>query len=170
MKLERITHSEEETLSLGESLGRTLRRGDVVALIGELGAGKTRLVRGVARGMGIDPAMVSSPTYVLVNEYEPEAPANPTLIHVDAYRLFGAHELASLGWSSPQDHSAVVVIEWADRITAELPPEALTITIEHVADPTGTTRRIVLSGLDEWTSRLTELGCRDERAGDNAES
>lgn len=150
------TTSEIETIELGRALGERLRAGDVLALIGELGAGKTRFVRGVAIGLGLDPAVVSSPTYVLVNEYESPANERPTLVHVDAYRLRGAEELASLGWSQIQDQDAIVVIEWADRIERDLPTSALRIEFEHDADRSDY-RRITLECGDSWAARLEGL-------------
>lgn len=161
---ERITHSESETIELGQAIGHSLRRGDCVALVGPLGAGKTRLVRGIVRGLGIDPRHVSSPTFTIVHEYSTQqdtqtapdlqvgqsshppsqllvrssrqssiaAPTALTVIHMDAYRLSGPDDLASIGWSCVQDPDAIIVIEWADRLAMELPPLALTISISHI--------------------------------------
>lgn len=132
-----ISHNEAETLAIGRVLGALLRAGDVVAIDGPLGAGKTRLVRGIAMGLGLDGTVVSSPTYVVVNEYEvgsaesaagesgsgdeQDARATPRrLFHVDAYRLAGADDLDSLGWdrvmAPPSTTDAAVAIEWAERI------------------------------------------------------
>jgi tRNA threonylcarbamoyladenosine biosynthesis protein TsaE len=128
--LEFRTLSEDETIALGEALGRLLRPGDVVALDGELGAGKTRLVRGIAEAMGIDGAQVSSPTYVLVHEYRPVRsgisagmPPGTSLFHLDAYRLSGSDELDGLGWDRIVDAFGVIVIEWAARIMEALEKE-----------------------------------------------
>lgn len=154
MRLERLSTSEAETIALGEAIGRALRSGDVVAIVGELGAGKTRLVRGIAIGLRIDPKMVSSPTYALVHEYKPIDADAPILVHVDAYRLQGADDLASLGWRRAQDDHAVVVIEWADRVADDLPAETLWVTLEHSG---GDGRSIVLAGEESWIDRLSEL-------------
>lgn len=154
--IDTITRSEDETIALGERLGRLLRAGDVLALVGELGAGKTRLVRGVARGMGIDARAVSSPTYVIVQEYSSDIASSPPLAHVDAHRLEAADGLASLGWDSARDPGAVVVIEWADRIAAELPPDSLRITIEHAESPHE--RRITILGAEHWRDRIAGIG------------
>jgi tRNA threonylcarbamoyladenosine biosynthesis protein TsaE len=120
-----LSHNEPETLAIGRAIGAALRPGDVVAIDGPLGAGKTRLVRGIALGMGFEGSVVSSPTYVIVNEYL--RPADETdfrhtprrLFHVDAYRLSSAEDLDSLGWDRvmSSDSDAAVAIEWADRIT-----------------------------------------------------
>ena len=93
----------QATLDLGKRLGALLREGDVVALVGALGAGKTHLVRGVAQGMGLDPQQVSSPTFVLMQEYSPEDDAASgalTLVHIDAYRLVPP-ERFWVGWGRP---------------------------------------------------------------------
>jgi tRNA threonylcarbamoyladenosine biosynthesis protein TsaE len=127
------TKSEEETIALGERLGRVLRAGDVVALHGELGAGKTRFVRGIARGMGLVDAPVNSPTYVLVNVYGPTARGG-SLVHIDAYRLRGEEDLPVLGWDRLADGSNVIVIEWAERIGSALPGEKFDVTMEHVGE------------------------------------
>lgn len=125
-----VTNSEEETIALGERLGRTLRAGDVVSLEGELGAGKTRLVQGIARGLGLSTARVNSPTFVLVNMYAGLKDGG-ALVHVDAYRLGGAEELPALGWDRLTDGSNIVVIEWASRIEAALPRDRIEVGIEH---------------------------------------
>ena len=85
-RLERVTSSVEETQAVGEQLGQSLRPGDVVALRGELGSGKTTLIQGIARGLGRAPESIKSPTFVLMREYSGEVP----LIHIDGYRLEGA--------------------------------------------------------------------------------
>lgn len=128
--IELTSHNEAETLAIGRALAAVTRPGDVVAIDGPLGAGKTRLVRGLAMGMGFDGSVVSSPTFVVVNEYvrgEDEAALNDELatlppgggarlFHVDAYRLSGPDDLDSLGWDRVMDGSAVVAVEWAERI------------------------------------------------------
>jgi len=160
MRIERISESEAQTIALGAAIGRSLGAGDVVAIVGELGAGKTRFVRGVAQGLQVNPDLVCSPTYALVNEYPSDGPERPPLVHVDAYRLTGADGLASLGWSSVQDFEAIVAIEWADRIAGEMPDETLWITLEHRGGEAGDTRRnVLISGLALWNDRLGELPC-----------
>ena len=119
MVVRTVSTGEAGTVALGRAVGRVVRAGDVIALEGELGAGKTRFVRGVCEGMGLDPAQVSSPTFVVVNEYAAAregAAATCALRHVDAYRLGGAGELESVGWDRVVDGTAVVVIEWASRV------------------------------------------------------
>ncbi|TVQ59243.1 MAG: tRNA (adenosine(37)-N6)-threonylcarbamoyltransferase complex ATPase subunit type 1 TsaE [Phycisphaerales bacterium] len=157
MTIERTVHNEEETIALGAALGARLRAGDVLALSGELGAGKTRFVRGVAQGMGINPARVHSPTFVLVNEYTPTTDGAPPLIHIDAYRLHSADDLDALGWDRIADGSSVIAIEWVERIADALPPAALRVAIEHAAE---SERRIVLAwDAPSWRERLEGLAC-----------
>ncbi|HEV2035467.1 MAG TPA: tRNA (adenosine(37)-N6)-threonylcarbamoyltransferase complex ATPase subunit type 1 TsaE [Candidatus Dormibacteraeota bacterium] len=117
------TSSPEETEAAGEDLGRRLRRGDLVLLRGELGAGKTTFVRGIARGCG-SAALVASPTFQLVRIY----PGRLQLAHVDLYRLEGGDELRDLGLDELLDAGAVVV-EWGDRLDS---PEAALVAIEHL--------------------------------------
>ena len=115
---EHVTASAAETEAAGEALGRRLRAGDVVLLIGELGAGKTTFVRGVARGAGSD-APVASPTFQLVRVY----PGRLQLAHVDLYRVEKPPELAELGLDELADQGAVLV-EWGDRLLTSTSPPA----------------------------------------------
>lgn len=118
-----ITHSPAETEAFGERFGKRLRAGDLVLLTGELGAGKTTFVRGVARGLG-SPAPVASPTFQLVRLY----PGRVQLAHVDLYRIEKTSELTDLGLDELADEGAVV-IEWGDRLDV---PSAALIDIEHL--------------------------------------
>lgn len=149
---ERTTNDESQTHAFGVALGQCLRAGDVVELIGELGAGKTRLVRGIAQGAGHDPDVVSSPTYVLFNEYRSEE--TTTILHVDAYRMVSPDELLDAGY----DHAsmnAIVLIEWADRLTGALEPGALRIEIEHAPDHNDTSRDFRITCPDQLCARFT---------------
>lgn len=106
-----LTHSEAETMEVARALGRRLAPGAVVLLYGDLGAGKTAFVRGLAEGLGASPDEVSSPTFTLIQEY-----AGPTrLYHVDLYRLEPA-EVDDLGLEELMAGDGVVAIEWADRL------------------------------------------------------
>lgn len=140
--MQRLTRSEGETMKLGRALAGLLRAGDVVAIDGELGAGKTRLVRGIAEGLGIAPERAHSPTYVLANVYESDAGAR--LVHVDAYRLVGAADLEELGWDRLDDGASVVVVEWAERLGTDWADadRLIRVRIEHLGPEE---RRISLS-------------------------
>lgn len=121
-----------QTLTLGQTIGRLASPGDLVALTGDLGAGKTQLVRGLAIGLGIDPAAVSSPTFVVMQRYAHPS-GQPVLLHVDAYRLEHADDAASMGWDTDLFDEAVVVVEWADRLVGRLPVDRLEIQMIHRA-------------------------------------
>ena len=125
MSEEILTQGEDETGNVGELLARTLRPGDVVLLYGELGAGKTAFVRGLARGLGAKPDDVSSPTFTLIQEYAGRLP----LYHVDLYRL-EPREIPDLGLDDLVLDAGVVAIEWADR-WPDRPRAAVEVTIEH---------------------------------------
>jgi tRNA threonylcarbamoyladenosine biosynthesis protein TsaE len=127
--------SPEMTHDMGRRLGSVLAAGDVVALVGPLGSGKTALVRGIAEGAGVaDPREVNSPTFVIVNEYE-GCPSGPVLrlYHIDTYRLRNSHDLDALGFDEMLAQGAAL-IEWADRVEDLLPPDRLTITLEPLDD------------------------------------
>ena len=129
-----LTHSEAETEALGQELARELRPGSVVLISGNLGAGKTALVRGLAAGLGIDPGDVTSPTFTLVHEYRGGRLA---LYHVDLYRLDRA-AAEDLGLEELGGADGALAIEWPDRLTHAL-PGARRVDIAIVDD---TTRRI----------------------------
>ncbi|MCL2747813.1 MAG: tRNA (adenosine(37)-N6)-threonylcarbamoyltransferase complex ATPase subunit type 1 TsaE [Oscillospiraceae bacterium] len=130
-----ISMSERDTEALGEALGRKISTPSVVALSGDLGAGKTVFARGLARGLGVD-SPVTSPTFALVHEHRGRLP----LFHFDLYRLDGPQDLFDIGWDDYLG-GGVCVVEWGDRAAGEMPPGTLTITIE--ADPEKTDRRYI---------------------------
>ena len=119
----------EQTATAGEALGRTLGPGDVVALYGELGAGKTCFVQGLVRGLGVT-TQATSPTFVLVNEYRGRLPVH----HVDAYRTGGLAELMDLGLLDLIGGDGVTLLEWADRAEPLLPARAVRVRIEGLGD------------------------------------
>ena len=121
-----ITATEEETSAAGEALGRDLKPGDVVLLFGDLGAGKTAFVRGIARGIGADPDDVSSPTFTIVQEYSGRS---ATLYHVDLYRLESA-EIDDLGLDDLVSSNGIVAIEWAERWKGR-PDDVTEVWLEH---------------------------------------
>ncbi|HRQ71862.1 MAG TPA: tRNA (adenosine(37)-N6)-threonylcarbamoyltransferase complex ATPase subunit type 1 TsaE [Phycisphaerales bacterium] len=141
----------DDTAALGRALAGALRAGDALALRGELGAGKTTLVRAIAEARGIDPALVSSPTFVMVNEYPPPAPGEPPIVHVDAYRLRGEDDLDALGWDRLADGSAVLIVEWADRIAHALPPHRTAwVTLAVTGE---SSRRADIEAPGSWAER-----------------
>ncbi len=132
MQQDLITHSEAETEALGATLGRLLQAGDVLALVGDLGAGKTCLARGVARGLGVNES-VTSPTFILVAEYS--TAAGFPLHHADCYRLEqAAAEALSIGLDELLLDDGVAIVEWAERIESLLPPDHLRITLTALDD------------------------------------
>jgi tRNA threonylcarbamoyladenosine biosynthesis protein TsaE len=124
-----ISHSPEETEAAGERLAANLGPGDVVALTGELGAGKTCFTQGLARGLGV-PRRAVSPTFVLVNEYRGRVPVH----HVDAYRTGSLTELLDLGLDELFAGDGVTVVEWADKLLPLLPSHTVHVHIEGVGD------------------------------------
>jgi tRNA threonylcarbamoyladenosine biosynthesis protein TsaE len=131
--------SADETARFGEELGRTLEAGAVVALIGELGAGKTCFIQGVARGLGVT-TRATSPTFVLVNEYRGRVPVH----HVDAYRTASLTELIDLGLLELLGGDGVTLVEWADKLLPLLPAQTVVVHIAGVGDEP---RAITIGGL-----------------------
>lgn len=131
-----ITHSQAETEDAGARLAASLRDGDVVLLHGDLGAGKTAFVRGVARGLGADPGAVSSPTFTIVQSYPG---SSLTLVHADLYRLAPA-EVDDVALDDLLVPAVVMAVEWAER-WASAPADAIRIRLEHAGD---TARRIIV--------------------------
>lgn len=166
-RLDLHSPSEAHTVAIGEVLGRALRPGDVVCLHGDLGSGKTCLVRGLARGAGVEWERVCSPTFVVVHEYPPREgapPGTPPVFHVDAYRL-GAADVDTLGWdrvaggAGGVEGGGIVVVEWPERLEAaglaspEAPgtsPSRADVTLEHAGE---SSRRIRLELPESWSQR-----------------
>ncbi len=120
------THSPQETAAVAEALGRLLRGGEVLALIGDLGAGKTCFVQGLAVGLEIpEEAYVRSPTFSLIEQYEGRLP----VYHLDLYRLSDADELEAIGWRDCLDGASVVAVEWADQLQGYLPSDYIAIRL-----------------------------------------
>ncbi len=142
------THSAEQTIAVGRRFGALLRPEDVAALFGPMGAGKTTFVRGVAEALGVDPALVASPTYVVMHDYPGERLG---LIHVDAYRLSGADEVDSLGWDRAMRGECAMVIEWPERIAGALDDKVIArVTITPTGDAS---RRIEFDLPETWRVR-----------------
>lgn len=124
-----ITHGEAETEALAQSLADSIPDGTVIAMYGDLGAGKTAFVRGLARGMGLS-CRVSSPTFTIVNEYEGER----TLIHFDMYRLESSDELFDIGWEDYLARGAVCAVEWSENVDDAFFGDELIVRIEKLSD------------------------------------
>lgn len=136
-----ITKNEQETEEVGRSFAEKLPGGSVVAMYGDLGAGKTAFVRGMARGMGLD-CRVSSPTFTIVNEYLGER----ELIHFDMYRLSGADELFEIGWEDYISRGAVCAVEWSENVEDAFFGDEIRVTIEKLGDAE---RKISIEGADK---------------------
>lgn len=155
-----LSRSPDETRALGEALAPCLGPGDVVALTGDLGAGKTRLVQGVARALGVrDP--VTSPTFLLLKQYEGTHP----IAHLDVFRMGTLQDLVDLGYDELLDSGSILLIEWGDAVQGLLPPDYLEVEMRAEA-PRGTDaegadtrpRRIALRARGPgWSARLGDV-------------
>lgn len=125
-----LSKSEQETIAAGSDLAAKLRPGDVVCLKGDLGAGKTHFVKGLAKGLSIDPGSVSSPTYTLINEYHGEV----SLYHFDCYRIKSVAEALDIGIEDYFYGEGVSVVEWPERVSELIPEDAYIVAFEHVSD------------------------------------
>ncbi|MEM0962540.1 MAG: tRNA (adenosine(37)-N6)-threonylcarbamoyltransferase complex ATPase subunit type 1 TsaE [Bacteroidota bacterium] len=121
------TAGADETLALGRQLAERLEAGDVVALSGDLGAGKTHLVKGAAEAFGVDPAEVTSPTFTIVQEH-----AEGDLLHLDLYRIESGDDASGLGLADLLDGDAVVFVEWPERAAAWLPAHTIWLRLTHL--------------------------------------
>ncbi|MDD5555752.1 MAG: tRNA (adenosine(37)-N6)-threonylcarbamoyltransferase complex ATPase subunit type 1 TsaE [bacterium] len=129
-----------ETMALGESLGRRAAAGTVFAIRGGLGAGKTCLVQGIARGVGVAPSVaVASPSFVIITEYRGRLP----FFHFDLYRIRDWREVFDVGWDDYLDRGGVIAVEWAERLGPLLPAGCTAVDIEITGEET---RRITLAG------------------------
>jgi tRNA threonylcarbamoyladenosine biosynthesis protein TsaE len=129
-----VTHSEEETIDLGRRIARELPRRALVLLIGNLGAGKTTLAKGIVDGLGAaPPEEVSSPTFTLIHEYGPSADG-PSVYHIDLYRLDTPAQVATLGLDEIFDREAVVLMEWGERFPDLWPRERTEIRLRAEGD------------------------------------
>jgi tRNA threonylcarbamoyladenosine biosynthesis protein TsaE len=150
------TSSAEETRGAGEALAELMRAGDLVSLTGDLGAGKTTFVQGLARGLGVEQPVLS-PTFVLVREY---AGRSLTVYHMDVYRLDRVQDVLDLGFDELLDRGGVVLIEWGDGIDALLPDGHLRVelTIPPDAEGEGARDMVVEGHGSEWARRWGRLG------------
>lgn len=135
-----ITKSEQETEQLGKTFAEKLSGASVVAMYGDLGAGKTAFVRGMARGLGLD-CRVSSPTFTIVNEYLGQR----ELIHFDMYRLSSADELFEIGWEDYLNRGAVCAVEWSENVQDAFFGDEIRVRIEKLGD---SERKITIEGAE----------------------
>lgn len=126
-----ISDSVKETEKYGEALAKELKAGDVVAMFGGMGMGKTQLVHGIARGLGLD-AAVSSPTFAIVHDYG----GTPPLIHFDMYRVSGWDDLYSTGYYDYLEMGGILAIEWSENIESALPENAIRLYFTRLDDNT----------------------------------
>jgi tRNA threonylcarbamoyladenosine biosynthesis protein TsaE len=157
------THRASETIRIGKSIGSRLLPGDVVALMGELGAGKTQLIKGLAAGAGIaNPTYVSSPSFKLINEFS----GKTTFYHIDLFRLNGENEAEELGLDDYFQGRGITAIEWADKIPSLLPEEILWIEIHYTGK---NSRSLEISGKGKryecLVKELSEFGMRNSECG-----
>lgn len=122
--MERYSASEQETEAIGREMAQQLAPGAVVAFTGDLGAGKTAFVRGMAQGLGIS-QRVTSPTFTIVNEYEGPTP----LFHFDMYRLNGSEDLFDIGWEDYLSRGGVCAVEWSEQVADALPEGTVYVTL-----------------------------------------
>ena len=149
-RLKLISRSPEDTLLLGRIIGEDLASGDVIALVGELGTGKTTITQGIARGLGVsEKYYITSPTFTLINEY----PGEVTLYHLDVYRLAGPDDLSDMGYEEYFFGDGVAVIEWAEKIKDILPDDALNIVLSYRE---GSEREIEIFGTSQRMSSMEE--------------
>ncbi len=147
-KIEIISNSAEQTIEIARILGEKLKDGDLLALSGELGSGKTCFTKGLALGLGVSAEyQITSPTFTLINEY----PARCKLYHFDVYRLNGYSELGDLGYDEYLAGDGVVVIEWAEKIIKLIPLDSIFINFEYIDEKS---RKIIIRGLKYKLSEL----------------
>jgi tRNA threonylcarbamoyladenosine biosynthesis protein TsaE len=141
--MEIISNSVEETFAFGKRLGEHLTGGKILCLTGNLGSGKTTLIKGIAAGAGAqNPHIVNSPTFVMVNEYQ----GRFTIFHIDAYRINSIAEFEALGFSDFISPESVVIIEWADKVSDALKGlDCISIQMQHNGQ---NSRAITLAGID----------------------
>lgn len=133
------TENERETAIAGAELAKKLSRGAVVAMYGDLGAGKTAFVRGMAEGLGLS-ARVSSPTFTIVNEYLGDVP----LFHFDMYRLASSEELFEIGWEDYLERGGICAVEWSENVEDAFPQDTVKVVITKTGD---NSRSIEITGI-----------------------
>jgi tRNA threonylcarbamoyladenosine biosynthesis protein TsaE len=143
-----LSNSPDETKEIGFRLGRLLHAGDVVGLYGDLGAGKTTMVKGIAKAVGIDEREIVSASFTIIAEYE----TDPPFVHIDLYRIEHGAELDDLGIRGITGDGSISVIEWAEKARGELQEDIIKVYLQTRDEQT---REIAIEGLDEknWNHR-----------------
>lgn len=144
------SRSEAETEALGEALGRVVQPGDFVGLIGDLGAGKTRFVRGLSRGAEVPPEEVASPTFAIVYPYK----GRVLIHHADLYRLSSADELYAAGYFDLLNGESAVIVEWADKVAAAVPADALVLHFVARSEDDDSLRELTARATGENSAKL----------------
>jgi tRNA threonylcarbamoyladenosine biosynthesis protein TsaE len=152
-----FSSSPEETRTLGEALGRVLQEGDFVGLVGDLGAGKTELARGIARGVGLRDEDVTSPSFSIVHQHR----GRIVLTHADLYRVTGPADLEGTGFHELRDGPGATLVEWVDRVPGAAPPDALRI---ELLEPGENARELVLTASGPRSEHLVQRW-KDELIG-----
>lgn len=145
-----LSHGPEETAAIAAALASVLQAGDVVALVGDLGAGKTTFVRSCARALGVTEP-VTSPTFTIVHEYE----ATTEIVHIDAYRLDSAAELTDVGGDELIGVDTIAFVEWANQVSDALPVDRLELALTWSDDPESRLIEIIPRGT--WAQRQRTL-------------
>jgi tRNA threonylcarbamoyladenosine biosynthesis protein TsaE len=156
IKIALLSGSADETFAIASNIGKKLKEGDILALSGELGSGKTCFTCGIARGLGVsNEYQITSPTFTLINEYS----ARCKLYHFDVYRLEGCSDLLDIGCEEYFSGNGVVVIEWAEKIAGIIPENAIHIKFEYIDE---SKRKITINGL---RSKMEELAIVKKKGG-----
>jgi tRNA threonylcarbamoyladenosine biosynthesis protein TsaE len=126
-----ITNTPEETVNFGKSLAKKIKIGDIIALFGDLGSGKTQIVKGICSGLGVS-EIVNSPTFIIVNEYF--TPSEICIFHLDLYRLKTEDEVINIGFEDYLNNGGIILIEWPEHIERLLPEKTIRIRIAHTGE------------------------------------
>ncbi|MEO0082953.1 MAG: tRNA (adenosine(37)-N6)-threonylcarbamoyltransferase complex ATPase subunit type 1 TsaE [candidate division WOR-3 bacterium] len=139
--MELITDSPEQTITFGEKIGGKLQPGDIVAFYGELGSGKTTMIKGICLGLGVkEQFLVKSPSFIMINEYKGKFP----IYHIDLFRVKTEEELLSIGFDDYLEGNGICLIEWAEKAERYLPRNTIKIELRYLSNYE---RKILISGL-----------------------